>query len=129
MTPEGKVKQWFKDRVDERYGHLPIWWYAPKGGAYGQAGVGDRVMMVESVAAMIEIKADGNSPTSLQLKKLREFRDAGGVAASLIGKDIAKVRAIFAEIDRRRELWRSLLQSTTGQPTRAESPSGTSVTP
>jgi hypothetical protein len=111
MTPEGKVKQWFKDRFDQRYGHLTTWWYAPPGGAYGQAGTGDRVALIDHVALMVEIKADGQKLTPLQSKRLRDFDAAGGVAASLIGKDLPQVVAIFAEIDRRRALWHAALRS------------------
>jgi hypothetical protein len=110
MTPEGKVKEWFKTQFDRRYGHLVTWWYAPPGGRFGQAGTGDRVFMVESVAVMVEVKKDGGEATALQMKRLRDFAAAGGVAGVLVGKDMAKVIAIFAEIDRRRELFRMALK-------------------
>jgi len=111
MTPEGKVKEWFMTQVERRYGFLPYWKYAPPGGRFGQAGIGDRMLLIEGVAVMVEIKSGEGSYdlTPLQKKRLREFAMAGGVAASLIGKDMEKVNAIFAEIDRRREIVRSSL--------------------
>lgn len=111
MTPEGKVKQWLKDQVDRRYGHLTIWWYSPPGGRFGQAGTGDRVALIDHVGLMIEVKTDGQQLTPLQAKRLRDFAAAGGVAASLIGKDQAKVIAIFEEVDRRRALWKRALET------------------
>ena len=111
MTPEGKVKQWFKNLVDKRYGHLTTWRYSPPGGRFGQAGTGDWVALIDHVGVMVEIKSGEGSYglTPLQAKRLRDFQTAGGVAAALIGKDIDRVNAIFAEIDRRRAIWAKTL--------------------
>ena len=125
-TPEGKVKQWLAYRMAKRFGHLAMWEYAPPGGPFGQNGTADRLYLIESgnetvehlyeehgrptgVLVLIEAKAVyangvANQPTSLQLKRLREIDKAGGVAATLIGKDLAKLDRIFQEIDRRRDL-------------------------
>jgi hypothetical protein len=144
MTPEGKVKQWLQNQIDKRYGHLAVWKYAPPGGYFGQNGTADRLLAIESgtlelrplyeqfgpppgVLAAIEVKAEGNHPTPLQLSKLREI--SGGVAAVLIGKDPAKVAAIFAEIDKRREMCRLGWQIMTGQHTRDGSLSTTRSSP
>ena len=107
MTPEGKVKVWFMNQVERYYKGFEIWSYAPPGGRFGQAGTGDRLLMIDHVGVMVEVKSGEGSYelTPLQKKRLREFAAAGGVAASLIGKDVGKVMAIFAEIDRRRMLW------------------------
>ncbi len=120
MTPEGKVKEWFKTQFDQRYGHLTTWWYAPPGGRFGQAGTADRVALIDSVGLMVEIKADGQSPTPLQLKRLRDFAAAGGVAATLVGKDLTKVVAIFAEVDRRRAIWKIALEIDNGNKCESE---------
>lgn len=112
MTPEGKVKQWFMDQVERYYKGFDVWKYAPPGGQFGQAGIGDRLLVIEGVPVMIEIKSGEGSYglTPLQKKRLREFAEAGGVGASLIGKDVTKCMAIFAEIDRRRMLWHRAMQ-------------------
>lgn len=111
MTDEGKVKIWFMDQVNRYYKAFDIWSYAPPGGRFGLAGTGDRILVIDHVPAMIEIKSGVGSYdlTALQKKRLREFAAAGGVAASLIGKDVGKCLAIFAEIDKRRMMWHKVM--------------------
>lgn len=121
-----------KAQFDRRYGHLSYWRYAPPGGYFGANGTMDELVLVPSddgtgayldapgVFVGIECKADGGAPTPLQLKRLRDVDKAGGVAASLIGRDIDKINRIFAEIDKRRELCRLAWQITTGLPIKEE---------
>lgn len=112
MTPEGKVKEWLMIQIKRRYGHLAVWAYAPPGGTFGTAGTMDRLLLIESgdgapgVFVAIETKAEGRSLTPLQRKRLRDVDAAGGVAASLIGRDFLKLNRIFDEIDRRRDACR-----------------------
>lgn len=79
MTPEGKVKQkidyWIKV-------NLPgAWRYKPPGGPFGNAGVGDYIIIWNFTPIMIEAKADEEKDaTDLQKKQLREFADAGGIS-------------------------------------------------
>lgn len=131
-TPENKVKMWMKARFEKRYGHIPYWRYAPPGGYFGANGTMDELVLLSSddgtgayrdapgVFVGIECKAEGQTPTPLQLKRLRDLDKAGGVAASLIGRDEEKINRIFAEIDKRRELCRLAWQITTGLPIREE---------
>lgn len=99
------------DQVESYYRNLDIWKYAPPGGRFGQAGTGDRLLVIGGVPVMIEIKSgEGNYDlTPIQKKRLRDFSDAGGVAASLIGKDKTKCLAIFTEIDKRRMMWHKVM--------------------
>ena len=57
---------------------------------------------------VIEVKADGNTPTALQWKHLRHIARQGGVAAVVTGKDenkMAKIRgAILAKIIERTKI-------------------------
>ena len=98
MTPEGKVKIWMVNQFRRRFGD-GIWTYAPPGGMFGQAGQADRFFLVHGVFVVIEAKDDGKKLTPLQLKRLRDAHDLGAVAASMIGKDYAKLEMIFAAID------------------------------
>lgn len=143
VTPEGKVKIWLGNQLDKRYGHLHVWKYAPPGGYFGQNGTADRILLIESgtpdirplyekfgpppgVFAAIETKAEGNELSPLQRRKLEEMHRAGGIAAVLTGKDFAKINAIFAEIDRRREMCLLAWRIMTGQLSKDGNPSSIS---
>lgn len=98
-TPEGKVKEWLVTQFMGYYGDL--WKYAPPGGMFGQAGMSDRFFLVHGVFVAIEVKRDGKELTPLQRARLVKIQTWGGLGASMIGKDYAKLQAIFKEIDRR----------------------------
>lgn len=113
MTPEGKVKVWLRTAMKARYGHLPgFWHYAPKGGAFGQAGTWDDEWLIDHVFVVIESKSGDGSydVTPLQRKRLENAALGGAVAAAMIGKDKNKLQMIWNEIDRRRELWHRALR-------------------
>jgi hypothetical protein len=136
MTPEGKVKVWMKATIKKRYDHVAVWRYAPPGGAFGQAGTMDELCLIScgidgapGVFVGIEVKAEGQKLTPLQESRLRSVHRAGGVAASLIGRDEAKMAAIITEIERRRTACRLAWQIMTGQHTKDGSPSPTSEPP
>ncbi len=42
-----------------------------------------------------------NSPTELQLKRLKEIYEVGGIVAVMRGKDFDKLRRIYDRIDER----------------------------
>lgn len=93
MTPEGKVKR----KVDEWIkANMPgAWRYRPPGGPFGKAGVGDLIIVWSFTPIMIEVKADETcEATALQMKCLREFTEAGGVACVLKGFQIHKLEWI-----------------------------------
>jgi hypothetical protein len=92
MTPEGKVKAWAVGQYDKVFpGH---WRMAPRGGPFGKAGTGDHVICWGGVFIMIEVKSLEGTTTPLQLNCLRAVIAAGGVAAVLKGKDLAKLHAV-----------------------------------
>lgn len=84
QTPEAKVKgkidNWLKINMPGCFK------YKAPGGMFGSAGVGDYIIVYAGTPVMIEAKADETKePTTLQSKRLREFRDAGGIACVLKG--------------------------------------------
>lgn len=102
MTPEGKVKKWMKDILKAE---LPdVYLYNPPGGMFGKAGTPDTFGLWQGVFFSIEAKAEaGMSPTDLQMKTLRHIARQGGVAASLCGKDHAKLNLIISTIKKKAE--------------------------
>jgi len=97
-TPESGVKVWLVNQFKRKYGDK-IWSYAPPGGAFGQSGVCDRLFLVQGILVAIECKSDVGQVTPLQRHRLQQMQDNGAVAASMIGKDYDKLRAIFLKID------------------------------
>ena len=107
-TPEGKVKRWLYG-TKEKPGRLSYYFpgayiYKPPGGMFGRAGTPDCFLLWRGVFIAIEVKVEGEDPTTPQLKSLRAIIAAGGVGALVAGKDEEKLRAIhtavMAKVDR-----------------------------
>lgn len=95
MTPEGRVKikidLWLKANMPGAFK------YKAPGGMFGSAGVGDYIVIYAGTPVMIEAKADDTKePTALQYKRLKEFREAGGISCVLKGYQEHKLRMIKA---------------------------------
>ena len=89
QTPEAKVKAFIKNYMTSEF--EDIWYYSAPGGFFGNSGVPDHLYFWRGVFIVIEAKADGNSPTALQLKHLKHIARQGGVAAVVTGKDLDKM--------------------------------------
>ena len=75
-TPESKVKTKIKKILKEH----GVYYAMPIGSAYGNSGVPDFLCCVGGKFLGIEAKANGGQPTALQMKHLREIREAGGMS-------------------------------------------------
>lgn len=73
-TPESKVKTKIKQILKEH----GVYYAMPIGSGYGSSGVPDFLCCVNGTFLAIEAKAGKNEPTALQMKHLREIREAGG---------------------------------------------------
>lgn len=103
QTPEGRVKDWLygtRQKPGQLYKTFegPIWLYKPPGGMFGSAGTPDCLFVWRGVFVGLEVKAEDGKPTALQLKSLRAIRDAGGVAAIIVGKDNVRLLQIYAAV-------------------------------
>jgi hypothetical protein len=74
MTPEAKVKKHVKVVLKELYAYYAM----PVTGGFGVSGVPDFLVCWRGLFFGIECKANGNKPTALQEKNMREIRGAGG---------------------------------------------------
>jgi hypothetical protein len=84
-TPEGKVKAACKrelDRYPTHYREMPV----PSG--FGKSGLDFTVCFFGRFLA-IETKRLGKEPTERQQQRMREIREAGGIAIAIIGVDEA----------------------------------------
>lgn len=76
MTPEKKVKNKVKKILDE----LGAYHFFPATGGYGASGVPDIIACYKGKFIGIECKANGNKPTALQQKHLRDISVNGGIS-------------------------------------------------
>lgn len=77
-TPEGKIKVKL-DKMLKSYGK-EVWFYNPQAGAFGKAGIPDKILCVNGKFIGVECKADRNKkPTALQLQCMEKIEEAGGV--------------------------------------------------
>ena len=76
MTPEKKVKT----QVCKVLKKLGAYYFYASTGGYGSSGVPDIVACYKGKFIGIECKANGNKPTALQAKNLREISIQNGIA-------------------------------------------------
>lgn len=84
---EGKVKAYLKSKgayVVKQFGC-----------AFSQAGTPDLLCCLNGHFIAIELKSDKGKPTKLQLIKLQQIKDAGGVAVLLYPKDFDEFKALI----------------------------------
>lgn len=101
-TPEGRVKRWLygdKKKPGRLFQTFPgAYVYKPPGGMFGAVGTPDCFLLWRGVFVAIEVKADGNTPTTPQLRTLRAIMDQGGVAAVIVGRDEVKLLRIYTAV-------------------------------
>lgn len=76
MTPEKKVKEKVKTILKK----LNAYYCMPATGGYGASGVPDILACYKGKFIGIETKANGNTPTALQQKHLRDISITGGLS-------------------------------------------------
>ncbi len=73
-------------KIMGRLNELGFWTLKIHGGAYQMAGLPDILAIKEGKAYWIEVKRPGGKPTALQLKRLRDLKEAGcgtGIATTI----------------------------------------------
>jgi len=93
LTPEAKVKAQVKKILDAH----KAYYFSPATGGYGRSGVPDIVCCHNGRFIGIEVKADSNTPTALQLRELQRINDAGGKALWVNAETLDKVRLALTE--------------------------------
>ena len=88
MTPEGKVKEKVKKILKD----MNAYYVMPATGGYGSSGAPDFLVCLDGLFYGIECKANGNQPTALQLKHMKDIRDAGGKAIVIHEENISQLR-------------------------------------
>lgn len=75
-TPEGKVK----DKVKRLLKDAGFYFFMPPMNGYGSSGVPDIIGCKDGRFLAVECKANGNGPTALQEKHLKEIVEKGGTS-------------------------------------------------
>lgn len=74
-----------------------IWQLARYQAQSNQNGLPDRIYLYKGYLLGLELKTDVGSPTELQLKKINEINNNGGIG--LIIRDLEKVEVLIKVID------------------------------
>lgn len=96
MTPEAKVKQKVR-LILEKYG---AYYTMPVTGGYGASGVPDFICCYHGRFIGIECKANGNTPTALQLNNMKRIALAGGRTGVINETNIDDLETLLKEIER-----------------------------
>lgn len=107
MTPEGKVKVWATSILRSLLPGAVI--YKPPGGPFGRAGEPDIHITFGGCKMVIEVKSDIGEPSKLQLKRLREYREAGALAMILTGCDMHRLMLGIKLLKERAECLKTII--------------------
>lgn len=88
MTPEAKVKAKVKKVLQD----IGAYYAMPMGTGFGNAGVPDFLVCYNGAFFGIEVKANGNKPTALQLHNMMQIRKAGGFAFVIDETNVENLR-------------------------------------
>ena len=95
MTAEGKVKL----RIKKVLNDINAYYCMPATAGYGNSGVPDFLVCYRGKFIGIEAKAEGNKPTALQYKHLREIQDNGGVSLVVNEENVLQLHELLRSID------------------------------
>ena len=99
MTPEAKVKANIKAVLKEE----GVYYAMPIGTGWGNSGVPDFLCCVNGRFLGIEAKANGNKPTELQKKNLKDIELSGGYTA-VINENASDLQYLVELIKQLKEL-------------------------
>lgn len=93
-TEESKLEQ----EVEKFMREKRIWQLARFQAQYNQNGLPDRLYLYKGLLLGLELKTDKGSPTILQLRKLKEINNNGGLG--LIIRSVDDVKKLIEIIDK-----------------------------
>ena len=95
MTPEGKVKTKVRKILKE----LNAYYVMPVTAGFGNSGAPDYIVCYRGKFFGIECKANGNNPTALQYKNLKDIQDCGGVALIVNEDNVNQLHEVLRSHD------------------------------
>lgn len=94
---ENKVKQYLKENG---CWFIKYW----GGGGYTKSGIPDLLVCCNGIFVAVELKAPKGRPTELQMKKLHEIKDSGGLAILLYPKDLELFKNLIRALINQRSM-------------------------
>ena len=93
MSNKGKTEKVITESIQRALKAIGVrvWTYKVPGGYYGMNGVPDLLCSVAGKFVALEVKRPGGKPTKLQLFRIAEIRDSGGVAEIVESREEAIV--------------------------------------
>ena len=76
-----------------------VWYVKYFGCAYSSAGTPDLLCCANSYMLAIEVKSNTGKPTELQLQKIAQIRNSGGIAIVLCPEDLCQLMELIECID------------------------------
>lgn len=95
MTPEAKVKTKVRKVLKE----LNAYYVMPVTAGFGNSGAPDYIVCYRGKFFGIECKANGNNPTALQYKNLKDIQDCGGVALIVNEDNVNQLHEVLRSHD------------------------------
>jgi hypothetical protein len=95
MTAEGKVKLKIKKILND----INAYYCMPATAGYGNSGIPDFLVCYRGKFIGIEAKAEGNKPTALQYKHLKEIQDNGGMSLVVNEENVLQLHELLRSID------------------------------
>ena len=93
-TPEGKVK----DDVVKILKKFNAYYFFPATHGYGRSGIPDIICCLKGGRFLaIECKAEGKTPTALQLREIHIIEDKGGLALIITPSNLPLLELVLKE--------------------------------
>jgi len=92
-TPEKKVKR----KVLLVLAAIGAYYTMPVTSGYGNSGAPDILCCYNGWFIGIEVKANGNKPTRLQLSHMAEIKDKGGIALLIDETNVGTLKEVILE--------------------------------
>lgn len=90
----------FKNKVEKYLKYINAWYIKYWAGSpFTKEGIPDILACINGKFYGIELKADNGKPTLLQLKKLKDIRNAGGIGILLYPKDLKYFKIFIFDSD------------------------------
>lgn len=93
MQREESVFNKVKKFLDDTRRREPLWWYRTHGGGRTKRGLPDICIVYRGLAIWIELKKPGGVASKLQLRRIKEIKSAGGLAA--VADCVANVQSVL----------------------------------
>lgn len=90
------TERWVKNQVVKTLKQLGAYYFFPIASGYMRAGVPDIIACYKGKFIGIECKANGNKPTALQQKNLREISIQGGLSLLIDEENVGMLEFYIA---------------------------------